>query len=166
SGPARGARRDRRRAARARRREDLVIEQATLDDTELLVDLLGAQLAEHDIATPRAEGARAVAGMLAEPARGFILVARPRLGVAYVSYLWALEHGGLSAWLEELYVVPAERERGLGTALLLAAIARARADGCAALDLEVTAEHARAANLYARHDFGPLGRTRYVLPLR
>jgi GNAT superfamily N-acetyltransferase len=143
-----------------------VIELAAAADAGLIVELLGAQLAEHDIDTPRDAVARAVAGMIADPARGFILVARPNLGVAYVSHIWALEHGGLSAWLEELYVVPAERERGVGTALLVAAIARARAAGCAALDLEVTRDHARAERLYARTGFMPLGRARWVLPLR
>ncbi len=146
-----------------------MIEPATPADTDAVVELLCAQLAEHDLATPRAAVAHAVAGMLAGPTPpGFILVARiddALVGVAYVSFIWALEHGGRSAWLEELYVVPAERERGVGTALLAAVIAGARAAGCAALDLEVTADHTRAARLYARTGFTALPRARWVLAL-
>jgi GNAT superfamily N-acetyltransferase len=139
-----------------------VIDAATAADLDTVVELLCAQLEEHHIDTPRPAVASAIEGLLAVPARGFVLLARPALGVAYVSYIWALEHGGLSAWLEELYVVPAERDRGLGTALLAAVIARCRAAGCAALDLEITEDHARAARLYARHGFAALPRARWV----
>src|SRR5579872_5729184 len=44
------------------------------------------------------------------------------VGLAYLAYTWTLEHGGQSAWLDELYVVPGERSRGVGTALLRAAL--------------------------------------------
>ena len=106
--------------------------------------------------------------MLANDSRGFVLIARrgPSVaGVAYVAFTWTLEHGGKSAWLEELYVVPAARDRGLGTALLAEVIARCRAAGCAALDLEITEDHARAARLYARHGFEALPRARRVRKL-
>ncbi len=144
------------------------IELATAADAPDVIDLLLAQLQEHEIATPRDAIEIAVLGMLAEASRGFILVARQggaTAGVAWVSFTWSLEHGGLTSWLEELYVVPAERERGLGRAMLADAMARARAAGCAAMDLEVTDEHTRAANLYLREAFVRLPRTRYVKPL-
>jgi GNAT superfamily N-acetyltransferase len=137
-------------------------------DAPAVVELLLAQLAEHAIHTPRPAVEHAVEGMLAEPRRGRIFVARDGdrlLGVAYVSFIWALEHGGHSAWLEELYVRPAAREHGIGSALLAAAIDFARADGCAALDLEVEEEHVRAANLYARNGFDKHSRTRWVRKL-
>src|SRR5262249_42126725 len=101
----------------------------------------------------------------AEPRRGCIFVARDGdrlVGVAYVSFIWSLEHGGHAAWLEELYVLPAERSRGIGSALLTAAVDFARADGCAAVALEVEADHVRAANLYARNGFERHSRARWV----
>jgi ribosomal protein S18 acetylase RimI-like enzyme len=103
--------------------------------------------------------------MLADPRRGFILV-DGAAGVAWVSFTWSLEHGGLTAWLEELYIVPERRDSGLGTALLRAAEERARAAGCEAVDLEVDAEHTRAARLYQREGYRPLPRARWVKPLR
>jgi GNAT superfamily N-acetyltransferase len=69
-------------------------------------------------------------------------------------------------WLDELYVEPAYRGGGIGARLLDAAIALARDRGALALDLEVTAAHARAANLYARWGFCRRDRARWVLPLR
>ncbi|HLK36072.1 MAG TPA: GNAT family N-acetyltransferase, partial [Polyangiaceae bacterium] len=83
------------------------------------------------------------------------------VGLAYLAYTWTLEHGGQSAWLDELYVVPGERSRGVGTALLRAALDHAARRGCRAVDLEVEAAHARAARLYAREGFRPHHRARW-----
>ena len=143
----------------------MTIAPATAADGPAVVDLLLAQLAEHAIDTPRTAVEHAVAGVLAEPRRGRIFVARDGdrpVGVAYLSFVWALEHGGHAAWLEELYVRPAERSRGTGGALLAAVLDFARADGCAAVDLEVETEHARAEHLYARAGFARHTRTRWV----
>jgi len=142
-----------------------MIELATPAAAPAVVELLVAQLGEHAIDTPRDAVERAVAGMLADPRRGFILV-DGAAGVAWVSFTWSLEHGGLTAWLEELYIVPERRDSGLGTALLRAAEERARAAGCEAVDLEVDAEHTRAARLYQREGYRPLPRARWVKPLR
>ena len=87
------------------------------------------------------------------------------VGVAYVSFTWTLEHGGRTAWLEELYVVPELRGGGIGGALLDAALDLARARSCRAMDLEVESDHARAANLYVRAGFRAHTRTRYVKKL-
>lgn len=84
------------------------------------------------------------------------------VGAAYVSYVWALEHGGHSGWLEELYVEPAHRGTGLGTTLLDAVLAQCAADGCAALDLEIDADHERVRPLYRRRGFAELPRRRMV----
>src|SRR5262245_54653220 len=137
---------------------DLEILPARATDVDALLVLLAAQLEEHEIAIDRAALRAAVAGALEVPARGSFLVARTGgdlVGVAYLSFTWTLEHGGKSAWLEELYVVPERREHGIGTRLLSAACEHARDAGCAAVDLEVESSHARAANLYARTGFTP-----------
>jgi GNAT superfamily N-acetyltransferase len=61
------------------------------------------------------------------------------IGVAYASSLLSLEHGGVSGWLEELYVLPQWRGRGIGSRLVAEVIAHARELGWRALDLEVEA---------------------------
>lgn len=96
------------------------------------------------------------------------LVARKNdqvIGCAAISYAWTLEHGGKSAWLDELYVLPAYRGQGIGSLLVDRAVAEAQSEGCKAMDLEVEEEHVRAERLYARKGFRPLRRRRWVKPL-
>jgi GNAT superfamily N-acetyltransferase len=146
----------------------MVITTARSSDRADILALLAAQLAEHAIDLPAKRLAHAVDGVLAEPARGVLFLARAEgaaVGVAYLSFTWTLEHGGRVGWLEELYVVPAQRGHGIGTALLDTVCARARAAGCGAVDLEVDAGHARAAELYRRRGFGAVSRTRFTLRL-
>jgi GNAT superfamily N-acetyltransferase len=101
------------------------IRSAIASDGEIVTRLLMSQLSEHSIDTPRDAIRRAVDGVLADLGRGFILIAEQgssNVGVAYVSFTWTLEHGGKSAWLEELYVVPDERNQGIGRAMLAAVL--------------------------------------------
>ena len=140
----------------------------TLVDAETLdavTGLLEAQLREHEITTSR-DDLRAVAQtVIADNRHGFMLVARAPdgspIGVAYASSLLSMEHGGVSGWLEELYVLPEWRGRGIGSRLIAEAIARAKEIGWRALDLEVEASHERAISLYARHEFLPHFRSRF-----
>ncbi len=143
----------------------------TLAETKDLADvvrLLGAQLSEHDIPATESGMGKAVLGMLEMPSRGHIWLARidgKAVGLAVISYTWTLEHGGLSCWLDELYVDPTVRSKGIGKDLLQSAIEVARSRGCAAVDLEVVEGHERAAKLYERHGFKRHNRVRWVLPL-
>ena len=142
-----------------------LIERAAARDRDALVRLLGVQLADHDIVLDDVRLGGAIDGVLADASRGIFVVARLAarvVGVAYLSFTWCLEHGGRSAWLEELYVEPDHRLRGIGRALLVHACSLAKASGCAAVDLEVDATHARAANLYLRLGFHPHQRARWV----
>lgn len=144
---------------------EVTIAPAERADAEVLLSLLGAQLSEHHITLDGARLREAIDGVFADPTRGLFLLARvgrETIGVAYLSFIWALEHGGKGLWLEELYVVPAHRQAGVGTKLLEAILRQARQQGCAAIDLEVEADHQRAANLYQRHGFEPHQRQRWV----
>jgi ribosomal protein S18 acetylase RimI-like enzyme len=139
---------------------------AAPSESDAVLELLLRQFEGHGIDTPPAKLAQAVRAVLADERLGFFLVARAEaaglVGVAYVSFTWALEHCGKTAWLEELYVVPGWRDRGLGRDLLAEAMRHAAALGAAAVDLEVDHEHVRAENLYRRNGFRPLPRARWV----
>lgn len=141
---------------------------ATSADREAVCELLRGQFAEHAWPLAEAQLSAGVAGLLDDPARGLVLLARETgqiSGLALLAHTWTVEHGGPVVWLEELYVVPGRRGAGIGTRLLERAIAEARQRGCRAIDLEVDDEHARAAHLYQRAWFRPLSRKRWTLSL-
>lgn len=127
--------------------------------------LLSVQLQEHGSDTTGKQLGGAIRSVLGDGRLGFFLVAKEGdevVGVAYVSFIWSLEHGGKSSWLDELYVLPRCRGQGVGTALVEAVKERVRILGGAAVDLEVDVEHARAEGLYRRLGFKKLPRTRLV----
>lgn len=137
------------------------------DEITAVVEMLEAQLDEHEIPRPQAEGGipAVVRGMLLHPERGMILVAKQNektIGVAYLACTWTLEKGGPAIWLEELYVRKELRGRGIGERLLAESMQRAAARGIVSMDLEVESSHERAANLYRRHGFEELPRRRYT----
>jgi GNAT superfamily N-acetyltransferase len=146
-----------------------VVRIAREADRERVLHLLVDQLRDHDIATPEADLARVVDVLLVRPHRGRFLLALEgdrAVGLAAVSFGFPMEHGGRGAWLEELYVVPAARGRGLGERLLRAALELAAADGAVAIDLEIERGHERVESLYRRAGFEPLARARWALRLR
>ena len=132
---------------------------------DALVALFEAQLREHAIETSREDLRVVIRTAIDDQRYGFILAASAHdgslVGAAYASSLLSFEHGGVSGWLEELYVLPQWRGQGIGSQLLRAVIARARSLGWRALDLEVDATHQRAISLYVRHEFQPHSRTRF-----
>lgn len=144
---------------------DVRVDKAQTEDREIVLSLIIKQFEEHSILVRRKALEQSIAAVLANDKLGIFLLAhshgRP-VGVAYISFVWSLEHCGPSAWLEELYVLPEDRNRGVGSALLHAAIHVSQTHGCAAVDLEVEKSLARAENLYRREGFSTLPRARWV----
>ena len=130
----------------------------------LLVD----QLREHGIEVSPNAVARVLELAITDMQRGFLMLAREGgrvVGVAYVATILSAEHCGPAAWLEELYVAPGWRQRGIGTALVTAVLEFARKTGIVAIDLEVDVGHERAIALYQRLGFRRLERSRWVREL-
>jgi ribosomal protein S18 acetylase RimI-like enzyme len=147
---------------------DIHIFPAQATDLDDVLMLLTRQFEEHGIELPAAQLRAAVQTMLADPRLGLILLAcagTEAHGLACLSFCWTLEHGGKSAWLDELYVLPQFRSQGIGKALLEATLKYASEQGCAAIDLEVDREHRRAESLYQRAGFEALPRSRWVKDL-
>ncbi|HKD39525.1 MAG TPA: GNAT family N-acetyltransferase [Myxococcaceae bacterium] len=142
----------------------LRIQRVGIEQRAAAVRLLQAQFEEHAISIAPERLEAAVAGLIEMADRGALLLALDgdeRVGLAALAYTWTLEHGGLVAWLDELYVIPQRRGEGLGGALLTAACDLATRAGCAAIELEVDAAHRRAENLYRSAGFQPLARSRW-----
>jgi GNAT superfamily N-acetyltransferase len=141
---------------------------AEKSDIEAVLPLLSQQLSEHNIDIRSNELSDAVAGIISDSRVGLIAAAylgKDCIGVAYLSFIWALEHGGKSGWLEELFVDPSHRGKGLGSRLLLFVMEQARERGCRAIDLEIDSSHERVRSLYSRHLFYELSRSRMAVKL-
>lgn len=142
---------------------------ATVSDLPDLCRLMTVQLREHHVEVDEAALERAIRAVFDDPSRGALFIERAEgvaVGVAFVSFIWSLEHAGRSLWLDELYVVPEHRSRGIGQRLLSEVIAFAHAGGSAAIDLEVEEDHARVESLYRRNGFRAHTRRRWVLSTR
>ncbi len=96
------------------------------------------------------------------------LVAVPHLGAAWVAqaqgrltgYLVAvtvlsLEHGGLMAEIDELFVLPEARSHGVGARLLAAAEAALAARGCVRLQLQLGVTNSAARSFYQQRGYAP-----------
>jgi GNAT superfamily N-acetyltransferase len=132
-------------------------------NAQLLVD----QLREHGIRSSTEHLERVLANIaVADSARGFLMLARGGkgrvVGVAYVATILSAEHCGPVAWLEELYVTPDYRRRGIGTALVTSVLERAQKTGIVAVDLEIDVDHNQVVPLYQRFGFRRLDRSRWV----
>lgn len=144
-----------------------MLEIATARPADLvpILQLLRTQLEEHDIVLTTQALERATSGLIEDHSLGRILTARrdgELVGVAVISFLWTLEHGGPAAWLDEVYVEPSRRGDGIGMQLVEAAMQVARDSGCIALDLEVDPGHEAAERLYERMGFRRHQRVRWV----
>ncbi len=148
---------------------DFRIEPLTLEQIIAVAALFEMQMAEHHVERSHAELVAGLKTVLTHTSQGFVLIAlsgsKP-IGVAYGACILSLEHGGWSGWLDELYVLPEWRGRGVGSALLAAVVAEAKGRAWAALDLEVDLDHQRVVPLYQRNRFEPVERNRFVRRLR
>jgi GNAT superfamily N-acetyltransferase len=97
-----------------------------------------------------------VRALITDPATEFLLGAAtyggPAAGVCQLRYRPSIWTGSDDCWLEDLYVDDAVRGTGLGRALTHAAFDRARARGCARIQLDVY-ERNDARRLYERLGF-------------
>ena len=137
------------------------IRLAVPEDMLPLMELLRAFYVEERLAYT-AGVQSALAGLLEAPARGVVFLiatdaappsAANLAGYFVLTYGYSLERGGKTALLDELYIDPAHRRKGLATVALAHAATAARAAGCAALHVEVQDTNRLAANLYARAGF-------------
>ena len=147
----------------------ITVEQARIGDCRECAALLLQQLAEHGSDATQESLVTVLKQVVSDIAHGFVLFAHENgkmIGVAYLAIILSAEHCGKVGWLEELYVLPEYRAKGLGTALLTAVLERAREIGIVAIDLEVDAAHRRAESLYRRFGFRTLDRSRWVLNLK
>lgn len=141
---------------------------ATPDDAADAARLLHDFNTEFDEFTPGAEVlAERLAPMIAEGDATVLLAGAAPDGLAVLRFRRSIFDDGQSAYLEELYVVPAKRGHGLGRALLDAALKRSRERGATFIELGTSEDDVAARGLYESAGFvnregGPDGPVMFV----
>jgi ribosomal protein S18 acetylase RimI-like enzyme len=77
----------------------------------------------------------------------------PPAGVCQLRYRWGLWHAAPDCCLEDLYVRPQARRRGIAAALVSGSLAHARGRGCRRIELDVNRANPAAMALYERFGF-------------
>ncbi|ETX30767.1 GNAT family N-acetyltransferase [Roseivivax isoporae] len=129
---------------------------AGVDDAERILPMVAAFHREQGYDTDAEHHARALAPLLDGSPHGAAWLIGPRkapVGYVVITFGWSVEYGGLDAIVDELYVRPAVRGRGMGGDALDGIAKALREAGVRALHLEVDREDERAVRFYGRAKF-------------
>jgi ribosomal protein S18 acetylase RimI-like enzyme len=137
------------------------------DDLDRLDGLVAAYHSEDGIQQDATKRRAALKPLLDGNPHGAAYIIGPTrapIGYVIVCFGWSVELGGLDGSIDELYVRPGVRRRGIASEVLLA-LPRALAEaGIKAIHLNVDKKNETAKRLYARAGFQP--RDRYTLMTR
>jgi GNAT superfamily N-acetyltransferase len=127
---------------------------AAVAEAGVVAELLDAFNREYHTPTP---GPAVLTGrlsrLLADGAVIAVLAGRPPIAVALLTLRPNVWYGGSVALLDELYVVPALRGQGIGSALLDRAEAVARHRGAEVMEINVDGGDVDARRFYERHGY-------------
>src|SRR5215211_725422 len=130
-------------------RPDSLVRLAEAADAEAIGRLLHDFNSEFDDPTPELPWlADRLRQLMAEGEATVLLVGDGPDGLAVLRFRPSIWSGALECYLAELYVVPDRRGRGLGRALLEAAIETARGEGADHMDLGTSEDDVAARALY------------------
>jgi len=142
----------------------------TLGNPDHLDRLLTLVTAFHDeqgiVMTPEARRAGIAPLLDGIPHGAVYLIGPPRAAIGYivVTFGWSVEFGGMDGFIDELYIRPGARKRGIASETLQSLPRALAAAGLMALHLEVDTENEPAQRLYARAGFAR--RDKYQLMTR
>ena len=129
---------------------------ATFADAGVLFDLMRDFYAEEHLVFNEPVAHCALSELLARPDLGSIQLFESTgavIGYAVITFGYSLEFHGRLALLDEFYLVPAQRGRGLGRTGLELIKAWVRTASVATLRLEVSRANTRARSLYQKTGF-------------
>ena len=133
-------------------------------ELDRLLSLVAAFHAEEGLPTTNETRRAGIAPLLdGIPHGAAYLIGPPRAPIGYVivTFGWSVEFGGMDAFIDEIYVRPAVRGRGIASEVLISLPQALAEGGVKAMHLEVDKDNEGALRLYARAGFKP--RERYVL---
>ena len=74
-------------------------------------------------------------------------------GYLLAVYVFSLEYQGITAEIDEFYVIPPHRGLGIGASMLAAAEAQFRIEGCTNVSLQLGRSNEAARKFYQQHGF-------------
>ncbi|HUP20948.1 MAG TPA: GNAT family N-acetyltransferase [Gemmatimonadota bacterium] len=137
-------------------------------DVDTLLPLLREFYAGERLPFDETRLRRSLEAMSADPRHGRVWLARDDgepAGYGVLCFGFSLEHGGVDAFVDELYVRPECRGRGIGTALLAVMEAACREAGVTRLHLEVDDDNEAGRRLYLGRGFVSPDRRLMTKPL-
>jgi GNAT superfamily N-acetyltransferase len=135
-----------------------MIARAPLEDIPALVELMEEFHGEGGYTLDRRWAEASFRRLLDEDTFGAVWIARENEAVAgYVvlTLRYTMEFGALAGMIDDLFVRPAFRRRGIGSGLLEALMSTCRTIQVAAVHVEVDPRNAPASALYARVGLRP-----------
>jgi GNAT superfamily N-acetyltransferase len=119
------------------------------DDAAALARMLHDFNTEFDFPSPGEEALTPrIADQIRQGHSTFLVIGSPPLGLTQLRFRESIWTGALDAYIEEFYVVPSERSRGLGRALLEATLDAARERGAATIEVGTARSDEAARHLY------------------
>lgn len=118
--------------------------------------MVAAFHAEDGYETDAAHRETALAPLLEGSPHGCVWLIGPRnapVGYIIVSFGWSVELGGLEGFVDEFFIRPGVRGRGVGTEVLNRLIPQLESNGLCALHMEVLADKPRLLRLYEKAGF-------------
>jgi len=137
---------------------DVAVRVATPEDAGPLVRLMEEFYAESGYPLDASWATASFAILLSKPDWGRIWLAHARerpIGHAVLSVRYTMEHGGLSGYVDDLFVRPAFRRRGVAHALLHELFRDCHARGCRSVQVEVGSANTAALGVYANFGLIP-----------
>ena len=137
------------------------------EDLDRLLPLVEAFHADQGIALDDATRRAALQPLLDGSPHGAVYLAGPRrapIGYIIIAFGWSVELGGMDGFVDEFFIRPGVRGRGIGSEILNALPRALAGAGLRALHLEVARDNTRARALYEKLRFAP--REAYTLMTR
>jgi ribosomal protein S18 acetylase RimI-like enzyme len=136
----------------------IAVRPATVADVPVLIELMADFYGESSFPLDRSWAAQAFSDLLHDPSRGAVWLLEvdgDPAGHVVLSVRFAMEFGGLLAYIDDLFVKPAYRRQGVARAGLETLLEDCRRRRCRAVHVEVAPDNAAANALYRRIGLAP-----------
>jgi GNAT superfamily N-acetyltransferase len=145
-----------------------LVRLAQLSDVTMLSTMMIDFYAEADFVLSRDAAQRTFEQLIRSPERGCVWLlecdATPA-GFVVLTVAYAMEYGGLRGFVDDFFVRPVFRRRGVGAAALAIVKAHCLATGVRALFVQSGADNDPAQRVYKRAGFTDTGHQLLVQPL-